>query len=147
MFAAWGEFGQWRNRRGWGGGGAAECPPTLLMGNFCWPARKREARKKGKMEKKRRKIKKKEGGKLKMEEENYKMSKGPFFFFFFFFFCFSLFKTTEIWNLFWVYQNGNFLPGKSISRREKNLEKWLCPLWKIFPICPWVWSKLLHIGT
>ena len=22
-------------------------------------------------------------------------------------------------NLFWVYQNGNFLPGKSISRREK----------------------------
>ena len=23
------------------------------------------------------------------------------------------------WNLFWVTQNGNFVPGKSISRREK----------------------------
>ena len=47
----------------------------------------------------------------------------------FFFLCFSLFKTC---NLFWYYQNGNFLPGKSISRREKNQEKLLCPLWKIF---------------
>ena len=36
-------------------------------------------------------------------------------------FYFSLFKTTEI--CFWGYQNGNFLPGKSISRREKNQEK------------------------
>ena len=26
-------------------------------------------------------------------------------------------------NLSWVYQNGNFLPGKNISRQEKNQEK------------------------
>ena len=37
---------------------------------------------------------------------------GPFFFFLLF-----TFENDE--NLFWVYQNGNFLPGKSISRREK----------------------------
>ena len=37
----------------------------------------------------------------------------------FFFFSFENDK-----NLFWVYQNGNFLPGKNISRQEKkNLEK------------------------
>ena len=51
-----------------------------------------------------------------------------------FFFCFSLLKTIEI--LFWVYQKGNFLSGKSISCREKNQEKWLCPLWKIFLLHP-----------
>ena len=52
-----------------------------------------------------------------------------FFFFFFFFFGLSLFETTEIFkNLFGVYQNGQFLPGKSIF----HWEKWLCPLWKIF---------------
>ena len=36
--------------------------------------------------------------------------------------------TENDWDLFWVYQNWNFLPGKSISRREKNQETWLCPL-------------------
>ena len=42
--------------------------------------------------------------------------------FFFFFFLLFTFENDE--NLFWVYQNGNFLPGKSISRREKkNQEK------------------------
>ena len=37
------------------------------------------------------------------------------------FFLLFTFENDE--NLFWVYQNGNFLPGKSISRREKNQEK------------------------
>ena len=32
------------------------------------------------------------------------------------------------WNLFGVYENGQFWPEKKhISRREKNQEKWLCP--------------------
>ena len=53
---------------------------------------------------------------------------------FFFFFCFSLLKKDG--NLFWVYQNGNFLQGKSISRREKNQEKWLRPLRKICLLRP-----------
>ena len=78
--------------------------------------------------------------KLKNEERT--------FFFSFFFFCFSLFKTTKIclgstkmkivYRSFFkpqkfvlgLYQNGNFLPGKSISRQEKNQEKLLCPLIK-----------------
>ena len=42
-------------------------------------------------------------------------------------------------DLFKVYQNGNFLPGKNISRREKkNQEKWLCPLRKISLLPPLV---------
>ena len=41
----------------------------------------------------------------------------------FFFILLFTFENDE--NLFWVYQNGNFLPGKNISLREKNLEKWL----------------------
>ena len=57
-----------------------------------------------------------------------------FFFFFFFFFLLFTFENDE--NLFWVYQIGNFLPGKSISRREKNQEKWLCPLRKICLLRP-----------
>ena len=56
---------------------------------------------------------------------------------FFFFFFFFLFTFQNDWNLFWVYQNGNFLPGKSISRRGKNQEKWLCPLREIFLLRPW----------
>ena len=40
-------------------------------------------------------------------------------FFFFFFFLFVLFTFENDGNLFWVYQNGNFLPGKSISRLKK----------------------------
>ena len=56
---------------------------------------------------------------------------GPFFFFF----CFSLLKTMEI--CFGSTKMGNFLPGKSISPREKNQEKWLCPLRKICLLRPW----------
>ena len=42
---------------------------------------------------------------------------------FFFFFFFLVFTFENNGNLFWVYQNVNFLQGKSISRREKNQEK------------------------
>ena len=50
---------------------------------------------------------------------------------------FLLFTFENDGNLFWVYHNGNFLPGKNISRRENNQEKWLCPLRKICLLCPW----------
>ena len=43
-------------------------------------------------------------------------------------------------NLLWVYQNGNFVPGKSISHQENNQEKWLCPLRKICLLRPWCQS-------
>ena len=67
------------------------------------------------------------------------------FFFLSFFFCFSLFRTTEscfrstkmgIFYLFWVYQNGNFLSGKSISRQEKNQEKMTLPPLRNIPVTP-----------
>ena len=45
-----------------------------------------------------------------------KMRRGPFFFFF---------KDDK--NLFWVYQNGNFLPGKRNSCREKKIRKMTAP--------------------
>ena len=70
------------------------------------------------MEQKRRKIeKKKQGGKLEIEGGKV-TNRGEDFFFFFFFFS-LLFTFQNDWNLFWVYQNGNFLPGKSISGLEK----------------------------
>ena len=96
----------------------------------------KDKEKKGKLGKKVKKkenwkdegeIFKMEGGKLQNEER---------FLFLFLFFFFSLFTFQNEWNLFLVYQNGNFLPGKSISRREKNQEKWLCPLRKIFLLRP-----------
>ena len=69
---------------------------------------------------------------------------GPFFFFFFFFLLFT-FENDE--NLFWVYQNGNFLPGKSTSRRETNEEKWLCPLRKICLLRPCKLTETLRFLT
>ena len=85
-------FFQWRNRRGQAG--RVPPPPDFWLGNFCWPTRKREARKKVrqgkkvKMGQKRKKI-----GKGKVEHWKWKEEKLTFFFFFF---CFSVFKTTEI---------------------------------------------------
>ena len=94
-----------------GGGGRGGRVPLwhFSPGNFCWPTRKREANKNGKMEKKRKSKKGMENLKWKGEKlQNEKMRRGFFFFFFliifyfffflifnFFFCCFSLFKTTE----------------------------------------------------
>ena len=102
-------LGQWHNR--WG----EECPPeTSDWETFSDVSGKKEAREMG--WKLRRK-----GGKLEMEVgKRYKKRWGLFFFFFFFFFLLFTFENDS--NLFWVYQNGNFLPGKSISCREKNQE-------------------------
>ena len=116
------------------GQGGSVPPRDFWLGNFCWPG-KQEARKKGKMEEKRRKIKK--GKRRKIEKgkmEGGKVTKWAEKTFFFFFFLLFTFKSH--WNLFWIYQNGNFILGKSISHREKNQEKWLCPLWKIFLFRP-----------
>ena len=41
-------------------------------------------------------------------------------------------KRENHWNLLWVYQNGNFLPGKGISHQEKNQEKWFAPAEKYY---------------
>ena len=46
-------------------------------------------------------------------------------------------------NLFWVYQNGNFLLGKSISRREKIRKNDFAPSEKYACYAPaWVWDNL-----
>ena len=100
-----------------------------------------------KIEKKRRK-----GGKLEIEVGKVIKIEWGLFFFFFFFFLLVTFENDG--NLFWIYQNGNFLPGKCKSRREKNQEKWLCPLRKICLLRPcyhvpsahlfiflWTWLK------
>ena len=116
-----------------GGGGAGDrgqsAPQRLLTGKFLLTQeRGKEKGKKGKgmkIDKKRRKI-------VIKKENCYKKRWGPFFFFFFF----LLFTFENDGNLFWVYQNGNFLSGKSISRREKNQAKWLCLLRKICLLRP-----------
>ena len=131
---------QWRNR---GGGrpaaGGQGAPQRLSTGNFLLTYRE-----------KRGKEKREKGWKLRKKEGNCKRKGGklemivgivikvvrvrPFVLFCFCFFLLFTFENDG--NLFWVYQNGNFLPGKSISCREKNQGKWLCPLRKICLLRP-----------
>ena len=119
-------------------------PRDFWLGNFCWPSGKKEARKKGKMgenwEEKKENCKReeREGGKVWVTE----WGEDPFFPLFF-----SLFKTTQI--CFGSTKMQNLLPGKSISpfsRREKNQEKWLCPLRK-FPVTPLILFSHKHAAV
>ena len=110
---------QWRNRRG--GRGGRVPPRDFWPGNFCWRIGKKEARKKGKLRKKVENLK----WKQKTLEKEVRT---------FFFFLLFTFENDE--NLFWVYQNGNFLPGKSISRREKKSGKMTLPPQKNMPVTP-----------
>ena len=106
-------WGQWRNSRG-------RVPPPRTSHREIsadLPGKERQ----GKMEKKGRKSKKGRwitenwrGDKLQTEER-----------IFFLLFLHLIFQNH--WNLFWVFQNKNFLLGKSVSHWEKNQEKWLCP--------------------
>ena len=103
-------------------GGEGRVPPPTSDPEIS--AGKKEARKKwkrGKMESKRRENCKRESEKLKMEGGKSSAEGGEDLFFFFFFFWLFAFQNDE--HLFWVYQNGNFVPGKRISRRKKNQEK------------------------
>ena len=124
-------FSQWRNRRG---SGRAECPPETSDREISADLPGKRGKGKGvKIEKKRRKIVKGKVENWKWEkEESYKMRRGPFLlllllllFFFFFFFLLLTFQNQK--NLFWVYQNGNFLTGKSISRKEKIRKNGFAP--------------------
>ena len=58
------------------------------------------------------------------------------FIYFSFYLFFSLFKSTEICF-------GSTTMG--IFTGKKNQEKWLCPLWKIFLLCPFVYTLLQQI--
>ena len=104
-----------------GGGGGAKCPRDFWPGNFCWRIGKKEAKKKGKRgenwEEKKENCKR-EGGKLETEVGK-AIKRGELFFFFFFFFFFLLFTFENDGNLFWVHQNGNFLPGKAFHAGKK----------------------------
>ena len=52
------------------------------------------------------------------------------------FFFFLLFPFENDKNLFWVYQNGNFLPGENILRREKKSGKMTLLRQKNMPVTP-----------
>ena len=82
---------------------------------------------------KKRQGKKGKGVKIEKKRRKIVIKRGEDIFFFFFF---LLFTFEENGNLFKVYQNRNFLPGESISRREKNQENLLCPLRKICLLRP-----------
>ena len=123
---------QWRNSRGVGAGrGGRVSPRDFSPGNFCWPIGKREGRKKGKMEKENRK---REDGKLKIGGKVAKW--GEDLVFVLFLFLFLLFTFQNHWNLFRVYQNGNFLSGKSISHREKIRKNDFAPSEKFSSYAP-----------
>ena len=76
---------------------------------------------------------------------SYKMRRRPFLSFFsFFFFFFLLLTFQNHYNLFWVYQNGNFLPGKSISGRKKKSRKMTLPPQKNFSVTPLITHFIFH---
>ena len=90
-------------------GGGQSAPQRLLTGKFLLTYReKKETRRK--IEKKRRKIVKGkvENWKYGSRKSNIQRADEDLFFFF------LLFTFENDGNLFWVYQNGNFLPGKII---------------------------------
>ena len=103
-----------------------------------WEKRRKEKRETGEEKKENKKRGgwklKMEGGKVTKWGENFS----------YFFFCFSLFKNQ--WNLFWIYEKRNFLPGKSISRQKRIQEKWLWLLWKIFLLCPCVGTTWMRVA-
>ena len=70
------------------------------------------------------------------------MRRGLFFFFFFFFLLFTFQNHS---NLFWVYQNGNFLPGKRLFKPGKKSRKMTLPPPKIFPVTP-LWIRYNEIA-
>ena len=117
------------------GGQGAACPPETSdreisadLSGKNEARRKTEKgvkwRRKGKLEKGRWKIEME----IEMEEgKSSKMIRVTFFFLLF------TFQNDE--NLFWVYQNGNFLLGKSISRRKKIWKNDFAPSGKI-PVTP-----------
>ena len=114
---------QWRNRQ--------SAPLTFFSRKFLltyWENRGKE--KKGKWRRKEVKFWKGRG-ELKMEVEEVWNCTEDFFFFF------LLFTFWNHWNFFGCTKMGipteekaNFTPGR-------NLEKWHCPLWKIFLLCHW----------
>ena len=112
-----------------GGQGGHSAPQRLLTGKFLLTYR--EKRGKEKRERGENWVEKVENWKWK--QENVRKRGEDLFFFFFFFFSFHFWKRRKfVLGL----PKWNFLPGKSISRREKNQEKWLCPLRKICLLRP-----------
>ena len=85
------------------------------------PGKERQEKKENGEEKKENQ--KREGGKLTMEGGKLQNDERTFFSPFAFHFS----KPLKFGNLFWVYQNGNFLLGKSISLREKKSGKMTVP--------------------
>ena len=122
----------WRNRLGVGPGRQSVPLRDFWPGNFCWPIGKERQGKKEKWSKKEGKSKKgREVENWKWNAEKLQNEERTFFFFFFFFPPFK-----NHWNLFWVYQNGNFLAGRSISRRGKKSGKTTLPPLKNIPLRP-----------
>ena len=133
-------LGQWRNKQVGEEGGTLPPETSDREISVDLPGKERQ----GKMDQERRKIKKMVRWKIENgRRKSYKMRRGPPLFFFF-----SLFKTTEI--CFGSTKMGIFYQERAfhISRQEKNQEIWLCPIWKIFLLGPWLGGggKLAHIG-
>ena len=121
-------------------GGGQSAPQRLLTGKFLLMYREKRGKEK---REKGWKLRRKEGklwkGRWKIGIGSSKSYKKRWRFFFFLLFTFE-----NDGYLFWVYQNRNLLPGKSISRRKKNQEKLLCSLRKICLLRPW--ATAIHSG-
>ena len=115
---------------GGGGGRVGRVPPRdFWLGNFCLTYREERGKEKRENGARKKEDQKRESGKLIMEGGKVtKWGEDPFFFF-------SLLKPL---NFFWVYQNGNFLPGKSIlhCKKKKKTGKMTLPPLKNIPLTP-----------
>ena len=114
---------QWRNRRG-GRGRCANAPRDFRPWSLL-TYREKIGKKKREMGQKEGKLKKRRWKIWNWRRKSYKMRRALFFFFFSKWLKFVL--SLPKWK---------FSTKKSISRREKNQEKWLCPLRKIFLLRP-----------
>ena len=137
---------QWRNR----GQCAHSAPPPrhFSQGNFCWHMGKIESKDKRGNGGEKKENYEREGGKVKKKKwkgKKYETLPRPPFFFFFFFFCgffffffffFLLFTFQNHWNLFRVYQNGKFLPGKIIFHAGSKSGKVTLPPMKNIHLTP-----------
>ena len=128
--------GQWHNRQG--GQGGRVPPRDLWPGNFRWRFRKKEARKnrkRGENWEEKKENCKREGGKYGSRKV---IKRGEDHFFF------LLFTFENDRNLFWVYQNGKFLPGKKHFTSGKNWGKMTLPPQKNIPVMPLELGHSLH---
>ena len=120
---------QWRNSRG---GGKSAPRHLFVTEKFLLTYHEKRGKENRENGEEKKENQKREDGKLKMEGGKCTKRRGEDFFSSSSFFLFTF---QNHWNLFWVYQSGNFYREKAYLTSRKNPEKWLLSL-KNIPFTP-----------